>query len=71
MGPAVMTFEDNDVTSIVRIGIDEDMQKVMNKYAIGSMVKVKTRIGFLLGDRVLTLTSEKVDLMTGVRIVVE
>ena len=71
MGPAVMTFEDDDVTSVIRIGIDEDIQKVMNKYAIGSMVRVKTRVGFVLGDRALVLTSEKVDLMSGVRIVVE
>ena len=71
MGPAVMTFEDEDVTSVIRIRIDEDIQKVMNKYVIGSMVRVKTRIGFVLGDRALVLTSEKVDLMSSVRIVVE
>ena len=71
MGPAVMTFEDEDVTSVIRIRIDEDIQKVMNKYVIGSMVRVKTRVGFVLGDRALVLTSEKVDLMSSVRIVVE
>ena len=71
MGPAVMTFEDDDVTSVIRIGINEDIQKVMNKYVIGSVVRVKTHVGFVLGDRALVLTSEKVDLMSGVRIVVE
>ena len=71
MGPAVMTFEDDDVTSVIRIRIDEDIQKVMNKYVSGSMVRVKTCVGFVLGNRALVLTSERVDLMSGVRIVVE
>lgn len=71
VGPVVMTFEDDDVMSCVRIGIDEDLQKVMKTFAIGTLVKVKCRVGFTLADHSLSLTSEEVDLLSGVKIVVE
>ena len=66
-----MTFEDDEVVSIIRIGIDNNLQKVMKKFAIGCIVKVKTHIGFTLRNHILSLTFEEAVLASGVRVIVE
>ena len=66
-----MTFEDDEVASIIRIGIDNDLQKVMKKFAIVCLVKVKTHVGFTLCDHILSLTFEEAVLVLGVRVIVE
>jgi hypothetical protein len=59
-GPVATTFKENDVISIVHIGFEGDVDQAMNATPIGSIVKVKCRLGFTLDDNTLSLTGEKV-----------
>ena len=41
-----MSFEENGVACTLRMEIKEDVGKVMKMFMIGTLVKVKSRVGF-------------------------
>jgi hypothetical protein len=69
-GPVGTIFEGSDVMSIIRIGIEDDVDEVMNAFVVGSLVKVKCRMGFMAEDHVLLLICEEVDMISRVDVVV-
>ena len=66
-----MSFEGNDVSAVVRIGVEVKVDRLMESFPIGSVVKVKCRLGFTLEDHTLSLIYEEGCLISGVKVVVE
>jgi hypothetical protein len=56
---------------IVRVGLDEDIDHVMDRFSIGSHVRIKCRVAFTLRDHTLSLSCERIDLMSTVKVVID
>ena len=67
----VFNFEGDGVVSTVHVGmLHADMEKLMDMFAIGELVRVKCRMGFSEYDRSLSLRGEEVDLISNVKVVI-
>ena len=64
-------FEGNDVSAVVRIEVEAKVDRLIESFPIGSIVKVKCRLGFTSEDHTLSLIYEEGDLISGVKVVVE
>jgi hypothetical protein len=66
----VAIFEGRDVMPIVRIEV-EDVDKLVDVFRVGSKVKVECRLGFNLTTHILSLTCEKIEPMSIVKVVID
>ena len=71
IGPVKTSFEGNDVSAVVHVGVEAKVDRLMERFPIGSVVKVKCRLGFTLEDHTLSLIYEDGSLISGVKVVVE
>ena len=71
IGPVKTSFEGNDVSAIVRIGVEAKVDRLMEIFPIGSVVKVKCWLGFTSEDHTLSLIYDEGHLISCVKVVVE
>ena len=55
----------------MRIEVEAKVDRLMESFPIGSIMKVKCRLGFTSEDHTLLLIYEEGDLISGVKVVVE
>lgn len=68
VSPVITVFEGDEVTSLICIEVSEHIKLMMKTFVIGSMVKVKCRLGFSLKDSRLYLTAEEIELISTVNL---
>lgn len=59
------------MTAGVRIGVETKIDRLMETLSIGSIVKVKCRLGFSLEEHTLLLIYEEGSLISGVKVVID
>ena len=65
------SFEGNDVTAVVHVGVDEKIDRLMERFSIGMIMKVKCCLGFMSEDHTLSLIYEEGNFVSGVKVVIE
>lgn len=68
VSPVITVFEGDEVTSLICIEVSEHIKLMMKTFVVGSMVKVKCRLGFSLKDSRLYLTAEEIELISTVNL---
>ena len=71
MGPVKTSFEGNDVMAVVCIGVEEKIDRLMEMLSIGSIMKVKCRLGFTSEEHTLSLIYEEGSLISNVKVVID
>ena len=71
MGPVKTSFEGNDVVAVVRVGVEEKIDRIMERLSIGTIVKVKCRLGFTSENHTLSLIYDEGNFVSGVKVVID
>ena len=57
--------------AVVCVGVEEKIDRVMERFSIGSIVKVKCRMGFTSEDHTLSLIYEEGNFVSAVKVVID
>ena len=57
--------------SSISIDVGEGVEMLMKNLVVGSMLKVKCRLGFSLKDHRLSLSAEEIVLISSVKVVID
>ena len=57
--------------SSISIGVGEGVEMLMKNLVVGSMLKVKCRLGISLKDHHLSLSAEEIVLISSVKVVID